>query len=307
MKVVRSFAEVRATNRGRVGLVPTMGFLHEGHMSLLVAARSESDHVVMSLFVNPLQFDESRDLDRYPRDFERDASIAEAHGVDVLLAPSVEEMYAKWPPDTVVRLPAMGAVLEGEFRPGHFDGVATVVTKLFAGVQPDQAFFGRKDGQQLAIVRAMARDLSLPVEVVGMPIVREEDGVALSSRNVFLADEARRSALSLSRGLMIAADKIDGGETQTAALCAVVRDLVRQEPAVTLDYVAVTAQEDLQPLVVVDRPAFISLAARVGDVRLIDNVHVDGSKGAFVADRGVRLDHQSVLYGHWSRTTESVD
>lgn len=308
MKVVTTFAEVRAATRGRVGLVPTMGFLHEGHLSLLDAARTQSDVVVMSLFVNPLQFDESGDLGRYPRDFERDAAIAERHGVDVLLAPSVEEMYTKWPPDTVVRLSEMGGVLEGEFRPGHFDGVATVVAKLLAGVQPDLAYFGRKDGQQLAIVRAMTRDLSFPVEIVGMPIVREHDGIALSSRNVFLSAAARTAALRLSGGLMAAADAIEAhGETQAAALHDIVRNIVCQEPDVALEYVAVAAQDDLELTATLERPAFLSLAARVGDVRLIDNIHVDDASGALVADRGVRLDRRSVLYGHGLRNEGSAD
>ena len=294
MIVASTFAEVRRTNEGVTGLVPTMGFLHEGHISLLEAARERCDHVVMSLFVNPLQFDESLDLSRYPRNFDRDAAIAEARNVDVLLAPAVDEMYAKWPPDTVVQLPAMAEVLEGAFRPGHFAGVATVVTKLFAGVQPDLAFFGRKDGQQLAIVTAMARDLSLPVIVRGMPTVREADGVALSSRNVFLTEEDRRRARSLSRGLLGAADAVEAGETDAKSLVARVRSEI--DPDVALEYVALAAQDDLAMLPLVDRPAFLSLAARVGSVRLIDNIHIDPIDGAFVTDRGVRLEERSILY-----------
>ena len=296
MRIVSTFADVRHLNHARTGLVPTMGFLHEGHIALLDAARTQCDHVVMSLFVNPLQFDESRDLSRYPRDLDRDAAIAEAHGVDVIIAPKVDEMYAKWPPDTVVRLPGISEVLEGAFRPGHFDGVATVVAKLFAGVQPDAAFFGRKDGQQLAVVKAMARDLSLPVNVIGMSTVREADGLALSSRNVFLSDEDRDAALTLSRGLMAAADLVDDGGLEGSRLVAAVEAEVSPRPEVTLEYVALAAQEDVAEMARVDRPAFLSLAARVGNVRLIDNIHIDAALGGFVADRGVRLGTTSVLY-----------
>ncbi len=297
MNIVSTFADVRRLNRGRTGLVPTMGFLHEGHMSLLDAARDRCDHVVMSLFVNPLQFDELRDLSRYPRDLDRDAAIAGAHGVDVIVAPEVDQMYSKWPPDTVVRLPEMSVVLEGEYRSGHFDGVATVVAKLFAGVQPDVAFFGRKDGQQLAVVKAMARDLSLPVSVEGMQTVRESDGLALSSRNVFLTDDDRTAALSLSRGLMAAADAAESGIRDAARLVEAVEGEVAQSPQASLEYVALAAQEDVEVMTLLDRPAFLSLAARVGDVRLIDNVHLDPAREGFVADRGVRLETTSVLYG----------
>ncbi len=296
MMIVTTFREVRQLNRGRTGLVPTMGFLHEGHISLLEAARTECDHVVMSLFVNPLQFDEAEDLRRYPRDLERDAAIAEQAGVDVILAPGVGEMYPKWPPDTVVKLPAMTAMLEGAFRPGHFDGVATVVTKLLAGAQPDVAYFGRKDGQQLAVVKALVRDLSLPVDVRGLPTIRERDGLALSSRNVFLSPEDRGAALVLSAGLMAAADAIDGGSIDAGAACAIVRDVVSSQPGVQLEYVEMAAQDDVQSADTIERPAFLSLAAKVGDVRLIDNIHIDAAPGGFVADRGVRLDRPSVLY-----------
>ncbi len=297
MKIVSTFDDVRATRKGRTGLVPTMGFLHEGHVSLLDAARHSCDHVVMSLFVNPLQFDESRDLTRYPRDLDRDAAIAEAAGVDVILAPAVEEMYRKWPPDTVVQVPRLSGVLEGKFRPGHFDGVATVVTKLLAGIQPDVAFFGRKDGQQLAVVTAMARDLSLPVEVAGRPIVREADGLALSSRNVFLSAGDRAAALSLSRGLMEAADAVDDGMLDAGRLTMAVESTIAREPAVSVEYVKLAAQDDLELLHRIDRPSFLSLAARVGSVRLIDNIHIDQALAGFVADRGVLLDEASMLYG----------
>lgn len=295
MKVVTSFAESRHS-RGRVGLVPTMGFLHEGHVSLLEAARRACDVVVMTLFVNPLQFDEPGDLDRYPRALERDATIAEASGVDVLVAPPVEEMYPVWPPMTVVQVPPLVETMEGAHRPGHFDGVATVVAKLFAGVQPDVAYFGRKDAQQLAVVRAMARDLSFPVEVVGMPIVREADGLALSSRNVFLDSAARPTALALSCGLLGAADAVDSGLRDAAAVAAVAMAAMVDTPGVDPEYATVAAQDDVREVESLDRPAFLAVAARVGDVRLIDNVHFDLVDGTVIPDRGIRLEATSMLY-----------
>jgi pantoate--beta-alanine ligase len=301
MEIVSTFAEARAvasqSSQGRIGLVPTMGFLHEGHVSLLAAARSECDHVVMSLFVNPLQFDESRDLDRYPRDLDRDAGIAASAGVDVIVAPSLEEMYPVWPPTTTVQVPQLSLEMEGAHRPGHFDGVATVVAKLFAGARADRAYFGRKDAQQLAIVSAMARDLSFPVEVHGMPIVREADGLALSSRNVFLDSQMRAAALSLSRGLMAAADAAEAGETSTAALSATAMGSMAALHGVDPEYAAVAGQHDVALIETLDRPAFLAVAARVGNVRLIDNVHFDLDNGSVVADRGVRLTTTSVLYG----------
>lgn len=297
MKLVSTFAAVREQTAGHVGLVPTMGYLHEGHVSLLDAARAECEHVVMSLFVNPLQFDESRDLSRYPRDLERDMAIAERSKVDVVLAPDVEEMYPQWPPDTVVTLPPLATVLEGAHRPGHFDGVATVVTKLLAGVQPQAAYFGRKDGQQVAVVKAMVRDLSLPVGIRGMPTVREHDGLALSSRNVFLSAEDRAAALNLSRGLLDAADAVDGGEHNAEELTQRVEERILSVPDVELEYVALASQRGLHPVAQLEEPSFLSLAARVGSVRLIDNIHIDIGDDGFVADRGVRLTRPSMLYG----------
>jgi pantoate--beta-alanine ligase len=273
-----------------------MGFLHEGHVSLLEAARRDCDVVVMTLFVNPLQFNDPGDLDRYPRDLERDAAIAEAAGVDVLVAPPVEEMYPLWPPMTVVQVPPLAEVMEGAHRPGHFDGVATVVAKLLAGVQPDMAYFGRKDAQQLAVVRAMARDLSFPVEVAGMPIVREVDGLALSSRNVLLDAGARPAALALSRGVLAAADVVDGGLREAAVVAEVAMATMVAEPGVEPEYATVAAQDDVQEVESLRRPAFLAVAARVGEVRLIDNVHFDLVDGAVVPDRGVRLEGTSMLY-----------
>lgn len=295
MRITTTFGETRALARGRVGLVPTMGFLHEGHLSLADAARTDNDTVVMSLFVNPLQFGEGEDLARYPRDLEGDAALAEAVGVDILFAPPQEEMYPLTPL-TRVTVTEMSHRLEGGRRPGHFTGVATVVTKLFAGTRPDRAYFGRKDAQQLAIVRRMAADLSFPLEIAGVPIVREPGGLALSSRNWYLSPEQRARAMALSRGLMRAADAVEAGATDGATLSQLVWDEMAAAPGVEPEYAALAAVEDITPLDHIDRPAFLAVAARVGPARLIDNIHLDPAGDGFVADRGVELTAPSLLY-----------
>lgn len=298
MRITKSFAETRDVCAGLVGFVPTMGFLHEGHLSLIEAARAESDTVVMSLFVNPLQFDRDEDLDRYPRDLERDVALATAAGADIIFAPDLDEMY---PTEQLTRVQVnqLSDELEGPNRPGHFEGVATVVAKLFAGVQPDLSYFGRKDAQQLAIVRRMAIDLSLPTQVIGVPIVRETDGLALSSRNIFLSDDERRAALGLSRGLMAAADLAEAGERDAKALTNAVYFEVGDD--LNVEYVTMAGQGLVEPLTELDRPAFLALAAWAGKTRLIDNVHFDTSGDGFVADRGTRLAAASVLYGNGER------
>jgi pantoate--beta-alanine ligase len=298
MRITKTFTETRVAGEGAVGLVPTMGFLHEGHLSLIEVARRHSDTVVMSLFVNPLQFDREDDLARYPRDLERDVDLATAAGANVVFAPDVEEMY---PSEQLTRVMVnrLSEELEGPNRPGHFEGVATVVAKLFAGIQPHAAYFGRKDAQQLAIVKRMALDLSMPVHVNGVPIVRESDGLALSSRNIFLSATERQAALQLNRGLMAAADLVEAGETDAGSIAAAVRGEVRE--GLDIEYVSLAGQDLVQPLTVLDRPAFLALAAWSGKTRLIDNVHFDEVDGGFVADRGTRLIDKSVLY----RTGES--
>ncbi len=292
MRIVGTFAEVREWAAGVVGLVPTMGFLHEGHLALIDAARRECDTVVMSLFVNPLQFDETRDLDRYPRDLDRDAGLASSGGVDVVFAPAVEEMYPD-EPLTRVKVSGLTEELEGAHRPGHFDGVATVVAKLFAGSRAQRAYFGRKDAQQLAIVTRMASDLSLPIEVVAVPIVRELDGLALSSRNVFLSPEQRSRALGISSGLMAAADAAEEGERRAPVL----QDIVRAHlDGVDPDYVALADAGSMRTTARLDTDAILAVAGRVGATRLIDNVflRLDGER--VEADRGTRLDGPSILY-----------
>jgi pantoate--beta-alanine ligase len=295
VRITKSFGETRVVASGTVGLVPTMGFLHEGHLALIEAARRSSDTVVMSLFVNPLQFDRDVDLARYPRDEERDMRLAEAAGADVVFAPDVGEMY---PGEqlTRVRLDRLGDAMEGPKRPGHFEGVATVVAKLFAGIQPDRSYFGRKDAQQLAIVRRMAFDLSFPTEIEGVPIVREADGLALSSRNVFLSAEERAAALALNQGLMRAADLVESGEKDGRAIAAAARAVIDAVPELDLEYVTLAGQDLAQPLERLDRPAFLAVAAWSGKTRLIDNVHFDVASKGFVADRGTRLGSRSALY-----------
>lgn len=292
MRVTATFADTRAAARGVSALVPTMGFLHEGHLSLIEAARERADTVVVSLFVNPLQFDEAADLDRYPRDQARDAALAEAAGGDLLFAPSCAEMYPV-PPATRVSLPALSAELEGPYRPGHLDGVAVVVAKLYAGLAPDLALFGRKDAQQLAVVTRLAADLSFPVEVIGCPTVREQDGLALSSRNLFLPAGDREAALSISRGLMAAADAAGAGERSGAALEGIVAGELAAAGLPRPDYVALADAASVVRIPVLDRPAFLAVAVPVGSIRLIDNVCLepDGT-----ADRGRWLEGPSILY-----------
>jgi pantoate--beta-alanine ligase len=273
VKTVATFEEVRRERRGRTGLVPTMGYLHDGHLSLMRTAREVVDTVIASIFVNPLQFGEGEDLDRYPRDLERDAVLADEVGVDVLFAPSLDEMY---PQDPMVRV-VVGHLADhlcGAYRPGHFEGVATVVAKLFVGIQPDVAFFGRKDAQQLVILRRLALDLSFPVEVVGCPIVREPDGVAMSSRNVYLSNDQRVSARALSMGLALAVEAVAEGERSSEVLIGLVRDECEGTPGVDVQYVEMVDADTLQPIVDVDRDAILAVAAFVGSTRLIDNAHL---------------------------------
>lgn len=274
MRIVRDVATVRAAVRGagRVGLVPTMGAFHEGHLSLIRAARESCDLVVVWLFVNPTQFNEASDLVNYPRDEERDARLAAECGADILFAPTVEEVY---PPGfaTTVTVGGIADVLEGAHRPGHFAGVATVVAKMLNMVGPDVAFFGAKDAQQVAVVRRMVSDLDLPVTIEVLPIVREPDGLAMSSRNVRLDADERRRALALSRGLAAARDAAAAGERDAAALAALVSGELANE-SLSAEYVAVLDPDTFAPVPLVDRPALVALAVRVGPVRLIDNMEV---------------------------------
>jgi len=275
MQIATTVAELRAVRRamaGDVGLVPTMGYLHEGHLSLVRAARERDDHVIASVFVNPAQFGPDEDFERYPRDPERDLALLRDKGVDAVFLPSADEMYPNGASTFVEVTGPLAQVLEGAHRPGHFRGVTTVVAKLFLIVEPRRAYFGRKDAQQLAVVRAMVRDLRFDVEVVGCPIVREPDGLALSSRNAYLSPEERRAALVLSRALGRAEEAFAAGERDGQRLRAIMRALIGAEPLARVDYVSVAHPETLQELDRVADGALASLAVRIGATRLIDNV-----------------------------------
>ena len=256
-----------------VGFVPTMGYLHDGHASLMRAAAAGNDVAVASIFVNPLQFAAHEDLDDYPRDLDRDVAIADEAGVTHLLVPSVEEMYPR-PLATAVAVSGLTERYEGASRPEHFGGVATVVTKLFAIAGPCRAYFGEKDFQQLAVVRRLAADLSFPVEVVGCPTGREPDGLARSSRNVYLDEAQRASAPVLHRALVAAADAAAAGETSGAVLEAMVADLVAAEPEGRLDYVALVDPDTLEPAATVGDGARLLVAVFFGATRLLDNIAV---------------------------------
>ena len=263
--------DARAADR-TVGLVPTMGFFHDGHLSLIRDARADRDVVAVSIFVNPLQFGPNEDFASYPRDVDRDLALAEAEGVDLVFAPSGEEMYPDGPPRVTVDPGPLADRYEGALRPGHFRGVLTVVAKLLHAAGPCAAFFGEKDAQQLALVRRMAADLSFPVEVVGCPIVREPDGLAMSSRNVYLSPEERTAATSLFRGLRAAQAVLGGGERGATALAEAIRSEVGREPLAALDYAVVVDDATFDEVDRVERPARALAAARVGKPRLIDNL-----------------------------------
>lgn len=254
-----------------------MGALHEGHRSLVQAARRQCDVVVASIFVNPTQFAPNEDFSRYPRTLEADCQMLEAEGTDLVFTPSAESMY---PPGatTSVEVAGIGDRLDGASRPGHFRGVATVVAKLFHIVQPELAFFGQKDAAQLAVLRQMVRDLNMPVELVGCPIVREPDGLAMSSRNRYLSVEERRQALAISRGLMAAGTLAEQGECRAEKLLGAVRSVVHREPAVREDYVELVDAETLLPLENAQRGGLLAVAAYVGTTRLIDNVLLSAAR-----------------------------
>ena len=261
---------VRAENK-RLGLVPTMGALHEGHLSLVRAAKAHCHTVAVSLFVNPTQFGPTEDLAKYPRPFERDRELLEKGGVAILFAPSAEEMYPKGDGTWVV-VEGLSERLDGRSRPGHFRGVTTVVSKLLHIVEPDVAFFGQKDAAQSAIIRRMVRDLNFPVEIVICPIVREPDGLAMSSRNTYLTAEERVRALALRRSLQRVEDKFRVGERNAARLIGAASEVFAQEPQVRLDYFEVVDPDTLEPVEQVQRPTLVAVAAYVGATRLIDNI-----------------------------------
>jgi pantoate--beta-alanine ligase len=279
VKTLGTIAELRSVLDGErtegraVGLVPTMGYLHDGHLSLMRQARAETDVVVGSIFVNPLQFGAGEDLDAYPRDLERDGRLAEAAGVDLLFVPSVEEMYSA-PVLTTVSVAQVSEPLEGATRPHHFAGVATVVAKLFAVVGPCRAYFGEKDFQQLVVVRTMARDLSFPVEVVGCPTVRELDGLALSSRNSYLTPGEREAAPVVYRALRAGVATVLAGERDPAAVRTLMAQIIEAEPLAQLDYAEIVDADSLRIPDPLAGNLRLLAAVRFGRARLIDNVGV---------------------------------
>ena len=266
-------AACRAARRGgkRLGFVPTMGALHEGHLSLVRTARAACDVVAVSIFVNPTQFGPNEDLAKYPRDFERDRDLLEKEGVELLFAPSVEEMYPAGGV-TWVTVEELSGKLDGRSRPGHFRGVTTVVAKLFHIVEPDAAFFGQKDAAQVAIIRRMVRDLKFPVEIVACPIVREADGLAMSSRNAYLDPAQRRQALVLHRALERVQRSWEAGERDAATLVAAGREEVAGEKSVRLDYFEIVDPESLDPVKDLADGPLVAVAAFLGPTRLIDNI-----------------------------------
>jgi len=277
MKICHTIDEMRAARhaarrKGKtVGLVPTMGALHEGHLSLVRMARAQCDLVVVSIFINPLQFGPHEDLAKYPRNFDRDRDLLEREGVEVIFAPTVEEMYPAGA-ITYVTVEALSDRLCGRSRPGHFRGVTTVVSKLFHIVEPDRAFFGQKDAAQSVIIRRMVRDLDIPVQVVIGPIVREPDGLAMSSRNAYLDASQRLSALVLHRSLLAVQERFDRGERKVQALIEAGKQVFSEDPSVRLDYLEIVDPETLDPVDDLSQRALVAVAAFVGKARLIDNV-----------------------------------
>jgi pantoate--beta-alanine ligase len=276
MKICATIPEARAAcrdtraGRKRLGLVPTMGALHEGHLSLVRAAKAQCDAVAVSIFVNPTQFGPTEDLSKYPRQFDRDCRLLEKEGVDILFAPSVEEIYPDGPV-TWVLVEGLSEKLDGRSRPGHFRGVTTIVAKLFHIIEPDAAFFGQKDAAQLAVIRRMVQDLNFPVEIVACPIVRESDGLAMSSRNTYLNLEERGRALVLQRSLQRAQQEFQTGESTAAKLISAAKEVFAREPQVVLDYFEIVDPDTLDPVKRISQKTLVAVAAYVGSTRLIDN------------------------------------
>ncbi len=277
MKIVETIQEVREQVKEwrkqglSVGLVPTMGYLHEGHKSLIDCAVSENDKVVVSVFVNPMQFGPKEDLASYPRDLDRDAALCENAGADIIFHPEPEEMYHE-DFSSFVDMNTLTGGLCGKTRPTHFRGVCTVVSKLFHIVTPDKAYFGQKDAQQLAVIRHMVSDLNFGLEIVGCPIVREEDGLAKSSRNTYLNEDERKAALILSKSLGKGKALLEAGETDAAKLKAVIENTLATEPLASVDYVEVVDWDSLKPIEIVNGSVLVAIAVYIGKTRLIDNI-----------------------------------
>lgn len=283
MKIHRTVDDMRSASKAarhagsRLGLVPTMGALHEGHLSLIRVAKASCQVVIVSIFVNPTQFGPNEDLAQYPRPFERDRALLENEGADILFAPPVDEMYPQGGAVTWVTVEELSGKLDGHSRPGHFRGVTTVVANLFHVVEPDAAFFGQKDAAQAAIIRRMVRDLNFSVEIVVCPIVREPDGLAMSSRNAYLDPQQRRQALVLHRSLLLVKRLTAAGESAAPKLIAAAKEVFAQEPAVRLDYFEIVDPDSLDPVADVSKGALVAVAGFVGSTRLIDNLLLEQS------------------------------
>jgi pantoate--beta-alanine ligase len=279
MKICSTIPEARAAcrdvraSRKRLGLVPTMGALHEGHLSLVRAAKAQCDAVAVSIFVNPTQFGPTEDLSKYPRQFERDCRLLEKESVEILFSPPVEEIYSNSNDQvTWVVVEGLSEKLDGRSRPGHFRGVTTIIAKLFHIVEPEAAFFGQKDAAQLAVIRRMVHELNFPVEIVACPIVREADGLAMSSRNAYLNREERGRALVLQRSLQRAQQEFQAGERIAARLISAAKEVLTREPQVRLDYFEIVDPDTLDPVERISGKTLVAIAAYVGSTRLIDNL-----------------------------------
>jgi len=280
MKIITTVRELKkcvhlAKKQGQtVGLVPTMGYLHEGHLTLMRKAREENDCVVASIFVNPLQFGQGEDFESYPRDLKQDSLRAAHAGVDWVFAPEVAEMYPQGfeNMNTFVEVTGVTAGLCGASRPVHFRGVATVVSKLFHIVEPDRAYFGQKDAQQVVVIQKMVQDLNMNVTIISVPIVRETDGLAMSSRNIYLSSAERQAALVLSQSLQLAEELLESGERKSGKILQQMAELIQREPLATIDYLVIVDTEMLESVPIIQRPVLIAMAVRIGKTRLIDNI-----------------------------------
>ena len=277
MKIVKTIDEVRRQvkewkSQGlSVGLVPTMGYLHEGHASLIDASHRDNDRTVVSDFVNPMQFGPTEDLESYPRDIERDAALVEEHGGDIIFNPEPSEMYHEGF-SSFVDMDVLTKELCGLSRPVHFRGVCTVVSKLFNIVQPDKAYFGKKDAQQLAVIKHMVDDLNMDIEIIGCPIVREEDGLAKSSRNTYLNDKERKAALVLSQAINIGMDMVRNGETECSKITDAMKEHINAEPLAKIDYVEAVDFDTIEPIETINDNTLVAIAVYIGKTRLIDNI-----------------------------------
>jgi pantoate--beta-alanine ligase len=271
IETIPDMAYLRNNLKEPVGFVPTMGFLHAGHMSLVRKARAENKTVVVSIYVNPTQFGPKEDLSKYPRDLPRDLAMLEKEGADVVFFPADKEMYPAGY-DTWVTVDNLTKPLEGDYRPTHFRGVTTIVAKLFNIVHPTNAYFGQKDAQQVLVVKKMAADLNMNLKVIVCPTIREPDGLAMSSRNVYLTPEQRKTAPVLNRSLLLAKDLFTGGERDAAVILKKMTDLIQKEPLANIDYISISNTETLAELKIINKSALVSMAVRFGNTRLIDNI-----------------------------------